>query len=363
MSAWLGEGASVEVQRSSSRSVDAPRPRASDRRHAGFGPSARRALTGVVWWALASPVLLLPPARPARPAAGACRRQRGPGAPRPRSRRRDRGRRARPGGPAPRPAALRARTAWAWSGRRRRPRATSRRERRRFDLVVEDLFVGPSRSVRKPDWLIGEGYRLIGRGCARAACRLEHDPRDAGDRPGHAAVRWAHRLAGRARSLEPGHGLRPGPPSTPGTSQRSREPSGDGSNPRPGGSANPMMGHPLLRPGPLPEVSVAWVDLDTPPVPLSTLMGGSARMSANGRVASASRSTDVARGRPGHAEEPARFSGWRPAGRSVDRSGPVRETTAWRLPRLGPALQRLPHCRPRPLRVRQQTGSGSMPRS
>jgi spermidine synthase len=38
-----------------------------------------------------------------------------------------------------------------------------RRERRRFDLIVEDLFVGPSRSVRKPDWLLDEGYRLIGR--------------------------------------------------------------------------------------------------------------------------------------------------------------------------------------------------------
>jgi spermidine synthase len=36
-----------------------------------------------------------------------------------------------------------------------------RRERRRFDLIVEDLFLGPSRSVRKPDWLLGEGYRLI----------------------------------------------------------------------------------------------------------------------------------------------------------------------------------------------------------
>ena len=35
------------------------------------------------------------------------------------------------------------------------------RERRRFDLIVEDLFVGPSRSVRKPQWLLGEGYRLI----------------------------------------------------------------------------------------------------------------------------------------------------------------------------------------------------------
>jgi len=38
-----------------------------------------------------------------------------------------------------------------------------RRERRRFDLIVEDLFVGPSRSVRKPYWLLDEGYRLIRR--------------------------------------------------------------------------------------------------------------------------------------------------------------------------------------------------------
>jgi predicted membrane-bound spermidine synthase len=38
-----------------------------------------------------------------------------------------------------------------------------RRERRRFDLVVEDLFVGPSRDVRKPEWLLEEGYRLVGK--------------------------------------------------------------------------------------------------------------------------------------------------------------------------------------------------------
>jgi SAM-dependent methyltransferase len=38
-----------------------------------------------------------------------------------------------------------------------------RRERRRFDLIVEDLFIGPPRSVRKPDWLLEEGYPLIGR--------------------------------------------------------------------------------------------------------------------------------------------------------------------------------------------------------
>jgi spermidine synthase len=35
------------------------------------------------------------------------------------------------------------------------------RERRRFDLVIEDLFVGPVRSVGKPDWLLDEGYPAI----------------------------------------------------------------------------------------------------------------------------------------------------------------------------------------------------------
>ena len=38
-----------------------------------------------------------------------------------------------------------------------------RRERRLFDLVVEDLFIGTSRSVRKPEWLLDEGYPLIRR--------------------------------------------------------------------------------------------------------------------------------------------------------------------------------------------------------
>jgi spermidine synthase len=38
-----------------------------------------------------------------------------------------------------------------------------RRERRLFDVVVEDLFVGSSRHVHKPEWLLDEGYRLIGR--------------------------------------------------------------------------------------------------------------------------------------------------------------------------------------------------------
>jgi spermidine synthase len=37
------------------------------------------------------------------------------------------------------------------------------RERRGFDLVVEDLFVGSPRAVHKPLWLLGEGYRAIRR--------------------------------------------------------------------------------------------------------------------------------------------------------------------------------------------------------
>ena len=38
-----------------------------------------------------------------------------------------------------------------------------RSDRRRFDLIVEDLFIGSSRSVRKPDWLLEKGYPLFER--------------------------------------------------------------------------------------------------------------------------------------------------------------------------------------------------------
>lgn len=37
------------------------------------------------------------------------------------------------------------------------------RERRSFDLVVEDLFEGRPREVRKPAWLLDEGYPLVRR--------------------------------------------------------------------------------------------------------------------------------------------------------------------------------------------------------
>jgi len=124
-------------------------------------------LTGTVWWALAAPVVLLPARRPRRVlllglAAGSVAR------------------------------ALRALDGEAVivgvdydadvvAAARRHfgldelrvdvvvddALAYLRRERRRYDMVVEDLFVGPSRSVRKPDWLLGEGYGLVARRLAR----------------------------------------------------------------------------------------------------------------------------------------------------------------------------------------------------
>lgn len=121
------------------------------------------ALTGVVWWALASPVLLLPRDRPRRVlllglAAGSV------------------GRAVRALDPEAEMVGVELDREVVRVARRHfdldrlgielvlgNALDYLRRERRRFDLIVEDLFVGPSRSVRKPDWLLGEGYRLIGK--------------------------------------------------------------------------------------------------------------------------------------------------------------------------------------------------------
>lgn len=122
------------------------------------------ALTGVVWWALASPVLLLPPPRRRRRvlllglAAGSV------------------GRAVRALDPLAEIVGVELDRRVIRLARRHfgldrldielvlgDALAFLRRERRLFDVVVEDLFVGPSRSVRKPGWLPGEGYRLIRR--------------------------------------------------------------------------------------------------------------------------------------------------------------------------------------------------------
>jgi SAM-dependent methyltransferase len=124
-----------------------------------YRPGGR--LTGVVWWALASPVLLLPPERPHRVlllglAAGSVARA---------------VRALDPeaeivGVERDREVLRLARRHFGLDRLRLElvvgdALAYLRTERRLFDLVVEDLFVGPSRTVRKPDWLLGEGYRLI----------------------------------------------------------------------------------------------------------------------------------------------------------------------------------------------------------
>jgi spermidine synthase len=122
-----------------------------------------RALTGVVWWALASPILLLPRSRPRRVlllglAAGSV------------------GRAVRVLDPDAEIVGVERDREVLRLARRHfglddlgiqlvvgDALEYLRREHRSFDLIVEDLFVGPSRSVRKPEWLLDEGYRLIRR--------------------------------------------------------------------------------------------------------------------------------------------------------------------------------------------------------
>ena len=149
------------------------------------------ALTGVVWWALrVSDPAPAPDPPPARAPAGPGRRQRGPGAASPRPGRRDRGRRARPRGRAPRPAPLRPRPPGDRAGRWATPSTTCGASDGASTSSSRTCSSGRSRLVRKPDWLLGEGYPLIRRRLRpRRLRRLEHDPRDAGGRPGHAAVR------------------------------------------------------------------------------------------------------------------------------------------------------------------------------
>ena len=121
------------------------------------------ALTGVVWWALASPVLLLPRSRPRRVlllglAAGSVAHA------------------VRALDPDAELVGVELDREVIRLARRHfdldrlgielvvgDALEFLRHDRRRFDLVVEDLFVGPPRSVRKPEWLLDEGYRLIRR--------------------------------------------------------------------------------------------------------------------------------------------------------------------------------------------------------
>ena len=72
-----------------------------------------------------------------------------------------------------------------------------RRDRRLFDLVVEDLFIGPSRSVRKPEWLLAEGYPLIRRRLRRGGYVVSNTIHEM-----PAVVRAMRALGGRIVSLD-----------------------------------------------------------------------------------------------------------------------------------------------------------------
>lgn len=59
-------------------------------------------------------------------------------------------------------------------------RALLVRERRRFDAVIEDVFVGDARSVRKPDWLLAGGLRLAWRRVAAGGVLVSNALHEAG---------------------------------------------------------------------------------------------------------------------------------------------------------------------------------------
>lgn len=72
-----------------------------------------------------------------------------------------------------------------------------RRDRRRFDLIVEDLFVGSSRSVRKPEGLIEDGYPLFERRLRRGGLVVSNTIHEMPD-----IVRAMRPLGGRVVSLD-----------------------------------------------------------------------------------------------------------------------------------------------------------------
>jgi spermidine synthase len=76
------------------------------------------------------------------------------------------------------------------------------RERRRFDLVVEDCFVGPGRAERKPDWLPEPGLALAARRLAPGGILVANALDEAAEVEKSLARRLPHRLALRIRGYE-----------------------------------------------------------------------------------------------------------------------------------------------------------------
>jgi len=72
-----------------------------------------------------------------------------------------------------------------------------RHDRSQYDLIVEDLFIGPSRSVRKPDWLLETGYPLFAKRRRPGGLIVSNTIHEM---PG--IVRAMRRLGGRVVSLD-----------------------------------------------------------------------------------------------------------------------------------------------------------------
>jgi spermidine synthase len=155
------------------------------------------ALTGVVWWALASPILLLPRERPRRIlllglAAGSVARALRALDPE-----------AEIVGVELSPEVLRLARRHFDLDRLRIELVVGdaleylRRSRRRFDLIVEDLFVGTSRLVRKPAWVLDEGFRLIGQRLRPGGLVVSNTIHETA-----AIVRSMRRLRGRTVSMD-----------------------------------------------------------------------------------------------------------------------------------------------------------------
>jgi spermidine synthase len=70
------------------------------------------------------------------------------------------------------------------------------RERRRFDLVIDDVFVGSGRAVRKPEWLPEPGLGAAARRLASEGLLVSNAIDEAAD-----VARWLGRRFGRVLAL------------------------------------------------------------------------------------------------------------------------------------------------------------------
>ncbi len=81
-------------------------------------------------------------------------------------------------------------------------RAVLTRERRRFDLVIEDVFVGRGRNVRKPDWLPTPYLALAAKRVAAGGVLVSNSIDEAGAVRGVMRSLYPHSLVLRVRDYD-----------------------------------------------------------------------------------------------------------------------------------------------------------------